>query len=274
MRIPLIISFCLISAVVFPQDEWSAAVPQPDAQFAERGEKQFKFYPGGKMTIQSEVPGRIRIVGWKKSLVRVENEKIVRCPDEHKAKVLMDKHPVRVRYNQTSATIQVESSSDGDPMLECNLVIYVPGDRTDLKATLIRGDISLEAVNGWIEVTTGEGNLQADAMSGYFSGSTPKGNIRIEMSGKRWSGLEFGAVTRAGTIDLVLPEGFSAALQLETRNGSMIVDYPPQMVDGEPVPLQVGIRKKAQALEASLGSGGAPIKLISQAGDIRLSVKK
>ena len=83
-----------------------------------------------------------------------------------------------------------------------------------------------------------------------------------------------GAITETGSIDLILPEDYSASLKLETLDGTLAIDYPPQMVDGEPVPLKVGVRKKAQALDASIGSGGAPIKLISRAGDIQLSFKK
>lgn len=274
MRTCLIFLYCLTAAILFSQEPPETAATTGKISFSEHEEKEFRFYPGGKMQIRSGVPGYLRIVGWKKGAVRVEAEKTVRDLSPERAESIIKECPLRVRWNQTSARIQVEGVPPEGTEMEYNLTVYVPGDKTDIKATMRWGDISVEAVNGWVEVTTGRGDLNASSMSGYFSGSTDKGNILVAMSGKRWRGLEFGAVTQTGSIDLRLPQDYSAALQLETLDGKVFVDYPPRILDGEPVPLQVGIRKKARALEAAVGAGGAPVKLISHAGDIRLSLKK
>lgn len=274
MRICLILLGCFLSSALFPQEEPKASEKSKDATYREVEEKEFRFYPGGRMTIASNVPGEVRIVGWDKGSVRVQAEKIYSGASSEEAKPLFENHPLRVRYNQTTAKIDVGGSPEDAQDLACNLTIYVPGYKTDLQTTLDRGDISVEGVNGWIEASTYEGRLEAVSLAGYYSGSTRKGDIRVEMSGPRWKGLELGATTRSGAIDLVLPEDYSASLKIETLDGNVVVDYPPQMVDGEPVDLNVGIRKKAQAIDSSIGSGGAPIKLISQAGDIRLSVKR
>jgi hypothetical protein len=265
MRVCLIFLYCLIASSLSSQEALKTADPTQEVPYVEHEQKQFQFYPGGKMQIVSEVPGDISIIGWKKASVRVEAEKIAYSPSPEKGKALMEQFPVRVRYNQTSAKIQVEGIPADDTTIEYNLSIFVPGDKTDITASTNRGNVFLKSVNGWIEVTTAQGSLEISSLSGYFSGSTQKGDIRVEMSGKRWRGLEFGAVTHMGSIDLQLPGDYSAGLQL---------DYPPNIVDGESVPLSVGIRKKAQALDASVGAGGSPVRLISHLGDIRLLLKK
>ncbi|MEJ2109952.1 MAG: hypothetical protein P8Z37_08570 [Acidobacteriota bacterium] len=246
---------------------------EQENSYKEREVKEFRFYPGGKLAILSKVPGSIRIIGWDKSEVRVELEKIARSVSPDYAKSLFEKHPLYARHNQTSANIGIEGSPLPVDDLEFNFEIYVPGYKTDLKATLDNGGISVDAVNGWVEVSTGQGRLDAVALSGYYSGSTQDGDIRVEMSGRRWRGLELDAITQTGSIDLLLPDDYSASLQLETRDGNLTVDYPPQIVDGEPVPLNVGIQKKARSLDASIGSGGAPVRLVSRMGDIHLSRK-
>ena len=268
----LVFLFCLFASNLLSQELPGAGTVAQDDSYLEGEEKQFKFYPGGKMQIVSEVPGSIRIIGWKRGTVRVEAEKIVHGLTPEQAKEEIAKSPLRVRWNQTSARIQVNGIPAEGVSMEYNLIVYVPGDRTDINASVIQGDIYTENVNGWVEITSSRGNLGASSMSGYFSGSTKQGNIRVEMSGKRWRGLEFGAITKMGSIDLQLPEDYSAALKIETLDGKVTVEYPPRIVDGEPVPLAVGIRKKAQALDALVGTGGAPITLISHAGDIRLSL--
>lgn len=274
MRICLILLSCFLSSALFSQETPKVPDKDRDAAYRVLEEKEFRFYPGGRMTIASKVPGEVRIVGWDKGTVRVQAEKIYRGASSEEAQPVFEKHPLRVRHDQTTAKIDVEGNPEDAPTLACNLTIYVPGYKTDLQAKLELGDISVEGVNGWIEASTYEGRLEAVSLSGYYSGSTEKGDIRVEMSGPRWNGLELGAVTRSGAIDLVLPENYSALLQIETLDGNVVVDYPPQMVDDEPVSLNVGIRKKAQAIDSSIGSGGAPIKLVSRAGDIRLSVKR
>jgi DUF4097 and DUF4098 domain-containing protein YvlB len=274
MRICLVVLYCLIASAVYPLEALKIPAADQNAPRREQEEKEFRFYPGGKMTIMSKLPGSIRIIGWEKGTVRVELEKIARGVSPDEAKSLFERYPLRVRYDQTSAKIEVDGKPVADESIEYNLAIYVPGYKTDLKADIARGAISVDAVNGWIEVSTGQGRLEASSLSGYYSGNTRDGDVRVEMSGPRWRGLELGAVTLAGSVELVLPENYSASLQLETLDGNVIVDYPPQTVDGETVPLNVGVRKKAQALDASIGSGGAPVKLVSHMGDIRLSRKK
>jgi len=274
MRTCLVFLFCLISSTLYSQGISDTVTTAPDELCRGFEEKEFRFYPGGKMTIKSEVPGSIRIVGWKKGAVRVEAEKLGTAVSRDCVESMSERYKLRVRYNQTMAKIEVTGTPEPGETVECNLVIYVPKDKTDFQAGLLRGDISVEAINGWIEVTTGEGSLSASSMAGYFSGNTPKGDIRVEMSGKRWRGLEFGAVTHDGSIDLSLPADYSATLQIETLNGNISVDYPEQIIEGESVPLNIGIRDEAQALSAEIGSGGAPVKLLSHSGDIRFSAQK
>jgi hypothetical protein len=298
MRIFLIFSLAffvsnLLSQEPPPPETSTKAVPDAGSSgenpYIDRVEKQFPFYPGGKMTIRSAVPGDIRIVGWKKGVVRIEADKTVRGLTPEKARLLLEQLPIRVRYNQTSAVVEIgkapakaskkasaaaeAAASAEDAAIRCDLTIYVPGDRIDLNAAFLRGDLAIESVNGWIEVSLGRGDLRASAMSGYFSGMTEQGNIVVEMDGTRWSGQGFDAVTKMGSIDLRLPTEYSAALQLETLDGKVVADYPERIVDGEPEPWQIGTRRKAQALQAPAGDGGAPVKLITSAGDIRLSLK-
>jgi len=176
--------------LLFSQEASNAVITTTDGSYVEKEEKQFRFFPGGKMQIASEVPGSIRIIGWKKATVLVEAEKIVEELPPELAKEEIGKHPLRVRWNQTSANILVGGLPEEAVAVRCNLTVYVPGDRTDMKATISQGDIYVEKVNGWVEITTAKGNLGAASMSGYFSGMTEHGNIRVDMSGNRWRGLE------------------------------------------------------------------------------------
>jgi DUF4097 and DUF4098 domain-containing protein YvlB len=154
--------------------------------------------------------------------------------------------------------------------MEVNLTLHVPKHKTDIIIELIRGDLAVSGMNGWVEATMGEGNLEVRSMEGYFSVVTEAGDLDVELSGTRWYGHGFTAVTKLGSVNLRMPARFSAALQLETHDGDITIDYPEQLVDGEQVPLNFITRKKVRNLTATVGAGGAPVKLFTDRGDISL----
>lgn len=271
MRICVVLFACLFTPSLLSQDLAQESASARQIPYVEREEREFNFFPGGKTEIFMGVPGSVKVVGWKKGSVRVEAEKILYYADEEKAKAFLKKSPVRVRHSETSTVIRAAGVPEPPALLEVNLTVYLPGEKTDITAKLDRGEFSVSSVNGWIEITLGEGSLEAKSMSGYFSAVVSKGDILVEMSGNRWNGLEFGALTQQGSVNLVLPTNYSAALQLETRDGKITVDYPPRIEEGEEVPPEIVISKKSQSLKASVGEGGAPLRLTTYSGDITLS---
>lgn len=274
MRLCFVLVNCLLASNLLSQEPPKTSPSPSDAPYVEREEKQFNFFPGGKIEILTGVPGSVKIVGWQKGSVRVEAEKIIYYETLDNAKALLKKSPLRVRYNQTSATIRAMIAPELPAIMEVNYTVYVPGEKTDINAKVEKGDFSIEGVNGWVEATAKEGSIEAKSMAGYFSGLAIKGDLFIEMSGIRWRGLEFAALTQQGSANLVLPAEYSAALQLETRNGKIEVNYPPRVFEGEEMPPDIIIKKTSQSLKAAVGEGGAPIKLATYSGDITLSLKE
>jgi DUF4097 and DUF4098 domain-containing protein YvlB len=245
-----------------------------EAPYIEREEKQFTFYPGGNLTIAAGAVGNVKIIGWQKGSIRVEAEKIVRNLPPETAKSVIAQNPVKIHWDQTAAGIQTAGSLSTKGEMEVNLLIYVPKDKTDIEAKIRNGNFSLDQMSGWIEATVLQGNVEAKSVGGYFSILTEKGDISVDFTGKRWFGREFAAVTHAGSINLLLPVDYSAALQLETHNGKINVDYPNQIVDGETKTPDIIINKNAQSLRAAVGDGGSPITLITNSGNITLSKKQ
>jgi DUF4097 and DUF4098 domain-containing protein YvlB len=246
---------------------------QAGVPYVEREEKQFNFYPGGKLQVTAGMPGSLRIVGWQRASIRLEAEKIVHNLPPESAKALIGQYPIKVQWNQTSATIRSIGPPPNAATMEANITLYVPAEKTDITANVSKGDLAIDGLNGWVEATLGEGSLEAKSLSGYFSANTQHGDIYVELSGNRWKGLEFAASTQRGSVDLKIPAEYSADLKLETRKGKLTADYPPRLVDGESVPFQIRGRKNAQSLVAAVGEGGAPIKLFTADGDVRLSKK-
>jgi len=242
--------------------------PELSPVYTDSQEKEYRFYPGGKIGISIDVPGNLKIVGWNRGSVRMEAEVKVHSLAEEKELNLLEKSPVRVRYTDAVSTIQVVEAPELKGLLEVNMVVYVPGSRTDLVVQMKKGDFTIDSVNGWVETTVGEGNLEMTAIDGYYSVKTQNGNILANLSGSRWNGQGFTAATREGRVDLLMPEKYSAVLQLDTQNGEITVDYPSQEVEGELIPPEVVSQKKARHLRARVGEGGAPLRLGTKSGDV------
>ena len=269
----LFVPFLLaIFPALYAQETPGTGLESPQV-YTENMEREYRFYPGGKIGISLEVPGSLKIIGWERGSVRAEAEIKVHSLTEEKARALLEKSPIRVRYTETASTIQVTESSELKGLLEVNMTIHVPGARTDIITQIKKGDFSINTVNGWVEATLMEGNMDLVAIDGYFSGKTQKGNILANLSGNRWSGQSFTAVTQEGRVDLILPEKYSATLQLDTRDGEITVDYPSQEVEGELIPVEATVQKKAKQLKARIADGGAPMHLGTQSGDVSLKKK-
>jgi len=267
-RIAWLFLFSFCPAYLLQQQPSDRGRRQPHV---ERFQKEFNFYPGGKVVIHAAIPGNLKIAGWKRATVALEAEKVFYQLPANQTGGATEQFPIRIRHTPTSATIQIEGPPGSGAAVEVNSTVYVPQDKTDVTINQLKGDLAIEKINGWVEATLVEGSLDARWMQGYFSFTTGLGDISVEMAGKRWDGLGFTAFTRRGTIRIRLPVDYSAALQLETRDGQIRVQYPEQLVEGESAPLKAVAKKNARSLTATVGQGGAPIKLQTSAGDVLLS---
>jgi hypothetical protein len=239
--------------------------------YVERNRKEFKFYPGGKIEIFAGAPGSVEIEGWDRAMVEVESETVVYYLPADQARALILKYPLRVRYGQTSATLTTDAPPKSAAVVEINLKLRVPKDRTDIKTGIVQGDLRIRRVSGWIEADLQQGDVEASQLQGYFSAVTKAGDLNLQMAGKRWLGQGFTAVTERGSAALRLPLGYSAALQLATRAGEVTVDYPEQEVEGEKVPLLAVVKGQGCSLTATVGDGGAPVRIRTEMGNIRLA---
>lgn len=262
----------VISTALYAQEISKPELAAPSF-YVENQEREYRFFPGGRISISMEAPGSLNIIGWDRGSVHMEAEIKVHSLAEEKARALLERSPIRIRYTNSASTIQVIEASELRGFLEINLTVRVPAARTDLVVQMKKGDFIIDTVNGWMEVNLAEGNMNLSDIDGYFSGRTQKGNIFASLSGSRWNGQGFTAVTQEGRIELLLPEAFSAVLQIDARGGEITVDYPPQKVEGELVPPEILVQRRAQQLRARLGDGGAPLRLGTQYGDASLMKK-
>jgi hypothetical protein len=246
----------------------SESRPGELSPYVETSQKEFAFYPGGKLEISAALPGNVQITGWPKAAIRVEMEKRIFAGSPDEAQSLSKLFPVRITHTAASSRIEIAGvpKKQQPPAMEISLVIYVPVQKTDLAVKMIRGNLAIASLNGSIEASLEAGNIVARKLDGYFSGLTKTGELEVELHRKYWQGYGFSAVTRLGSVSVKVPVDYSAVLQQEARNGRITADYPEQEV-----PLQVLEKKKSQFINGPIGSGGTPVRVATMSGNVELS---
>jgi hypothetical protein len=248
----------------------AAGTHQDATPFVEKSQKEFAFYPGGKLEVSAAVPGNVTITGWGKAAVRIEVEKTVYGLQPEEAQNRAKLFPVHITNTPTSVRISCATQVSPDTAMMIHFHIFVPLQKTDLNLKILSGDLSITTLNGSIEATLDAGNVELADLAGYFSVVTKAGDLNVSLRGKRWIGYGLYATTHCGDVHLVMPIDYSGTLQLQAKSGAVAADFPDQLVEGEHVPLAIVENKKAHCINAPIGSGGAPIRLATLLGNIAL----
>lgn len=131
--------------------------------------------------------------------------------------------------------------------------------RTDLDLESHNGGISVAGIEGHLKVETHNGGLTLDSLAGDVVARTRNGGVSVKLDGERWTGSGLDVETRNGGVSVDIPADYSAELETGTVNGRIKIDFP-VMVEGE-----IGRR-----LTTTLGSGGAPIRVVTTNGGVRI----
>jgi len=126
----------------------------------------------------------------------------------------------------------------------------LPGDLTlnsdDLRVTEAKGQVRVTTHSKDVDLSEIYGDTYVEDRDGRIS-IAPAGNFAID------------ARNNKGDVEVTLPPNASASVNLHTRNGDIVSDYPVPSMDGE---------NKTAAI--TIGSGGAKISLTTDNGDLHL----
>jgi putative adhesin len=131
-----------------------------------------------------------------------------------------------------------------------------------LSLSSVNGGITVRDVDGEIEFKTVNGGVNLTNTAGNVRGRTSNGGINVDLDGPSWKGEGLNVETSNGGVNLRIPEHYSAHLEASTNNGGYSIDFP----------LRVQGRIDRD-INADLGSGGAPIRVRTNNGGVRITRK-
>jgi hypothetical protein len=211
----------------------------------------------GDLAVNARPNGGITVEGWDRDEILVRARVRTQARSEEEARGIAAEISVRTEGGRVASEGPRGYGRDGRGW-SVSYEVFVP-QRTDLDLTSTNGGLHVAGVEGELELSTTNGGISLERVAGDVRGRTTNGGLDVRLSGDRWNGSGLDLETTNGGITLTVPDNYSARLETRTVNGGMEVDFP--------VTVQGRIGRR---IEADLGSGGAPIRVETTNGAVRL----
>jgi DUF4097 and DUF4098 domain-containing protein YvlB len=209
-----------------------------------------------QLAIDASPNGGVAVQGWSRNEILVRAKVETRADTEAEAKALLSQVTLQTAGGRIAA--DGPRNFGGRQSWSVSFEVFVPV-QTDLSAKTVNGGISLDTVSGDIGFTTVNGGVSLARVSGKVLGKTTNGGVNVTLEGARWEGDSLDVRTTNGGVNLTVPNNYSARLEAGTVHGGFSSDIP--------ATVQGDIGKE---ISATLGAGGAPIRVHTTNGGIRI----
>lgn len=262
---PLLISVGILSLAVpsfaqatQPRNPCRDSTPSDRGAFCEVREQMVPV-AGDVLSVDATPNGGITVRGWDRHEIQLQAKVAATADTDQEARALAS----QVRVLTDGGRIHAEGpQAFGETGWSVSFDLMVPSQgNLDLRST--NGGISIEGVQGRLGFHTTNGGIHLKNVNGDVRGTTTNGGIRAELDGNGWYGEGLNVETMNGGVRLVLPDGYSARLEVGTHAGGMRVDFP--------VTVQGRI---GRSLTTELGNGGAPLRLRTTNGGVSIERRK
>jgi DUF4097 and DUF4098 domain-containing protein YvlB len=212
---------------------------------------------GGTMTVDASPNGGISVEGSARGDIFVQARVVATAATVEEARAIA----ARVQVTATAVSVGAEGprSLERKESWSVSYRLAAP-TRTPLSLRTTNGGITIDAIDSRVEMKTTNGGLKLTRMAGDVEGHTTNGGIDVDLDGAGWQGGGLDLQTTNGGVRLSVPAQYNAHLEAGTTNGGVRIDFP--------VTVQGTIGK---SFSTDLGSGGAPIKVRTSNGGVKIT---
>jgi hypothetical protein len=221
--------------------------------------REYTVAAAGTLTVDAEPNGGIDVQGGPRNDVLVQAKVVAHAESADRARMIA----AAVRINAAAHNVSAEGPSNLERRegWSVSYRLAVPAvSSLALKTT--NGGINIRDVDGEIGFKTVNGGVKLTNLAGNVKGRTSNGGVDVDLEGPSWRGEGLDVETSNGGVHLRIPEHYSARLETGTVNGGFNIDFP------------VTVRGRIdRQLSADLGGGGAPIRVHTHNGGVKVSKK-
>ena len=214
---------------------------------------------GGTLTVDASPNGGIQVEGTSRGDILVQARVVATAATEGEARAIVS----RVQVVATAVRVEAEGPRDLGRRegWHVSYRLSVP-TQTPLSLRTTNGGISVDSVNSRVDLRTTNGGVKLTRMAGDVEGHTTNGGIDVDLDGSSWQGNGLDLQTTNGGVKLAIPSQYNAHLETGTANGSVNIDFP------------VTVRGTlGRSFSTDLGSGGAPLRVRTSNGGVRITRK-
>jgi hypothetical protein len=231
-------------------------------QFSANDLRELKVASTGSLNVDSGQNGGISVKGEDRADVLVRACVQAWGPSEEAARATI----ASVRIN-TSGEIKADGPESSK--FSVSYQILVPRT-TDVNLKAHNGGISLANLDGTATFETTNGGISISNLAGKVKGRTANGGVNAILSGTSWKGSGLDLQTTNGGVNLVMPKNYAATVETGTVNGGFRSDIPALTVQEDSKGDDWG-RSRSKRIVSSINGGGAPIRVITTNGGVKIS---
>jgi len=264
-----------VQDVIENPDEWAAhalANPESDRGWSQRCHSEWNdwregscdvrefAYPwtGRPIAIDGGENGGMTVVGWDRDSVRVIYRVLGRAHTAERAEELVKS----IRLEREDAWLRPQGPAlTSREWWSVEVMVWVPRS-SNLALRTLNGPLGIQRVRGTMDIASTNGPVSLVGLSGAVQARVQNGPLHVELEGSRWTGAGLDAAAENGPVHFVVPRQYSANLETGTINGPSTIDYA----------LQVN-RLGRGHINAKLGSGGAPIRVVTDNGPFHMAAR-
>ena len=225
----------------------------PGFAYSKDFDQTYPLQPGGTFELQN-VNGPVEVQGWEKDAVEVHAVKTAKRNEADLARVTIE-----VAANPKSISVSTRYPQDEGVEVAVEYVIHVPYTAHVEHVGTVNGSVKVVGIPAVDDLHTVNGNIEVfDGGSGVHAHTT-NGNVHLELAHFS-GGSGASAETTNGSLLVALPADTQADVETRCLNGNFLSE----------MPITLESTLKPREMHGRFGKGGAPIKLRTINGGIRI----
>jgi hypothetical protein len=233
----------------------AAAWAVPGYAISKEFDRTYPLQPGGTFELQN-VNGTVEVQGWDRNEIEVRAVKTAMQKESDLERVSID---VDAKPAAVSVTTRYPQNEGVEVAVE--YTIHVPHGAHVEHIGTVNGTLRIAGVEAIEDLHTVNGNIEVYEGGGSVHAHTTNGNVRVELVHFRDKNGAFAETTN-GSLVFAVPSDTQADLEARCMNGNFSSE----------LPMSMEATQKPREIHGKLGSGGAPIRLRTVNGGIRLVV--
>ena len=236
--------FFLLVAVVFAS---------PCLAFDKEFDQTYPLEPGGSFELQN-VNGTVEVEGWDRNEVQIHAVKTAKHREADLQLVSID---VDAKPTEVSVATRYPQNEGVEVVVEYR--VRVPRNARVEHLGTVNGILRVSALEALADLRTVNGDIDVYGSGGSVRARTTNGNIHLELTHIE-DKTGAAAETTNGSLLVLLPPNLQANLLARCLNGKFFSE----------LPISLETAQRPREVRGKLGQGGAPIRLRTINGIIRV----